>query len=297
MQTLHGIQELAYDGRGYVYWRGTEVEHYDWPLIHDPQGEAQAQELADRCWHLEALGIPVNCTTAVWHWSWFSDMTVNEPYRQLMAQTPRLDEQGSAQRHGQGVALSTSRCAVRFDGATGRWVRTDAGPMWTYHAASARGYRGIAQVGQEPGLGACYATTHGVADWLRAHHVPPDVFAVDLPYEPAYAEQGLRPRAQRYSVVFERLEPTDVVSAVHTDSEHQAREVYRDWLLIYGLSGERPRRWALKLYAHQGNGMLTSQKCSPDPATTVDYPASVVLACDTQEGTGNDKTSISLRPA
>lgn len=62
----HGIEHLTKDHEGYVYWKGIQVEHYDF-RDYDEAGKA-AQELASRCRQLETAGVPVNCTNAIWRW-------------------------------------------------------------------------------------------------------------------------------------------------------------------------------------------------------------------------------------
>ena len=57
---------LTKHGDGFVYWRDTEVEHYS---FRNPRREAAAvAELTLRCLYLEANGIEVNTSTAVWRW-------------------------------------------------------------------------------------------------------------------------------------------------------------------------------------------------------------------------------------
>jgi hypothetical protein len=66
MKMLHGIEELTYDGNGYVFWKGQKVEHYDHPTDESMKGEAL--KLARRCRLLEKRGQEVNSLTAVWQW-------------------------------------------------------------------------------------------------------------------------------------------------------------------------------------------------------------------------------------
>src|SRR5262249_54524458 len=72
---FHGIEGLRKAGNGYVYWRGIRVDHYSFP--DDEAGErAAAQELAEQCRHLEALGVSVR---RVGDFSWFAGMTTVTP--------------------------------------------------------------------------------------------------------------------------------------------------------------------------------------------------------------------------
>lgn len=63
---FHGIEYMTRDHEGYVYWNGREVEHFSFRNFQ--KEENAAQELADRCRHLEAIGIEVSCRNAIWHW-------------------------------------------------------------------------------------------------------------------------------------------------------------------------------------------------------------------------------------
>lgn len=63
---LHGIKELTFDGEGYIFWKGAEIEHFN-----DPTSESmadQAKEMARRCQILELRGIKPDTMTAVWKW-------------------------------------------------------------------------------------------------------------------------------------------------------------------------------------------------------------------------------------
>jgi hypothetical protein len=65
---LHGIEHLTIDHEGYVYWKGKQVEHYDFPWAYSEDARSQALEIARRCSTLEGRGIEPSCTTVVWKW-------------------------------------------------------------------------------------------------------------------------------------------------------------------------------------------------------------------------------------
>lgn len=65
---FHDIEHLTIDHIGYVYWKGSHVEHYDQPWAYSEQAKSEALELAQRCQHLESIDVPVNATNAVWNW-------------------------------------------------------------------------------------------------------------------------------------------------------------------------------------------------------------------------------------
>ena len=68
---FHGIEHLTIDYRGYVFWKGQEVEHYELRWAYSKEAKASAAGLAERCRHLEAKGVPVNTVNAVWKWDDF----------------------------------------------------------------------------------------------------------------------------------------------------------------------------------------------------------------------------------
>ena len=68
---FHGIEHLTKDHEGYVYWKGQHVEHYSFRNYEEE--EIAAQDLKECCIHLEKLGVPVNCTNAVWEWEKYKD--------------------------------------------------------------------------------------------------------------------------------------------------------------------------------------------------------------------------------
>ena len=65
---LHGIEHLTIDHAGYVYWKGKQVEHYDFPWAYSDAAKLEAMEIARRCQILEGRGIEPSCITAVWKW-------------------------------------------------------------------------------------------------------------------------------------------------------------------------------------------------------------------------------------
>jgi hypothetical protein len=62
----YGDERLTKDGRGYVNWHYTSVDHYS----HDgvEQELESVSELISRGKHLETLGIPANTDSAVWNY-------------------------------------------------------------------------------------------------------------------------------------------------------------------------------------------------------------------------------------
>jgi hypothetical protein len=65
---FHGIENMRRTEQGYILWKGKRVEHYDSPWAYTPDGKKSAEELADRCRHLESIGVEVNTSTTIWNW-------------------------------------------------------------------------------------------------------------------------------------------------------------------------------------------------------------------------------------
>ena len=65
---LHGIEHLTIDHEGYVYWKGKQVEHYDFPWAYSEAARAEALEIARRCSILEGKGIEPSAISVVWKW-------------------------------------------------------------------------------------------------------------------------------------------------------------------------------------------------------------------------------------
>jgi hypothetical protein len=65
----HDIENLRKDHRGYVYWKGIQVDHYSFYKYED--AHEAALELADRCRTLEMLGIPVSTAHQAW---WYDEL-------------------------------------------------------------------------------------------------------------------------------------------------------------------------------------------------------------------------------
>ncbi len=66
---FHGIENLLRRQRGDVYWKGKLVENYDSPWCYSPEGKKQAEELANRCRHLESIGVELNTQNVIWRWN------------------------------------------------------------------------------------------------------------------------------------------------------------------------------------------------------------------------------------
>ncbi len=65
---FHGIEHMTQDHEGYVLWKGNAVEHYDASLRWTAEGKKQAMEVAERCRHLESIGVKCTIGNVIWLW-------------------------------------------------------------------------------------------------------------------------------------------------------------------------------------------------------------------------------------
>ena len=65
----HGIENLRKDHRGYVYWKGVQVDHFSFDRYEE--AHEAAIELADHCRTLEMLGLPVSTAHQAW---WYDEL-------------------------------------------------------------------------------------------------------------------------------------------------------------------------------------------------------------------------------
>lgn len=65
---FHGIEHLTIDNVGYVYWKGTQVEHYDLWWAYSDEAKKEALELVRRCKVIEDRGEKPDYRNTIWTW-------------------------------------------------------------------------------------------------------------------------------------------------------------------------------------------------------------------------------------
>lgn len=65
---FHGIEHLTIDNIGYVYWKGTQVEHYTLSWAYSDKAKKEALELARRCKVIEGRGEKPDYRNTIWTW-------------------------------------------------------------------------------------------------------------------------------------------------------------------------------------------------------------------------------------
>jgi hypothetical protein len=176
---------------GSVLWRGVEIDHHSYNEDQEEKQQAALNDLEYRCRHLEKLGVPVKCVTAIWCWDWFEDMTPDEPLKEFLAQTPCFYQEGMTQElHDMRVAANVPGIPGGWNeefAPTGRigWVLNERFYIWDgdtvtdsgfnpsefdgwYHVLKTKGWF-LADCGQRRSLGTIYATLAGIRDFLTRH--------------------------------------------------------------------------------------------------------------------------------
>lgn len=161
---FHDIPELDKSPDGTVTWRGRAIEHY---TFTDPAAERRAaQELAQRCRHVEALGLQPSQHNTVWAWSWFEDLQPGESLTTFLDAAAEFFEREDALvvrlRRGELPPLR-----LTSHGTTPVDLAEVPGEL-EYHRLRALGYR-IADAGQGANLGSCFATLAGIRTLLQRH--------------------------------------------------------------------------------------------------------------------------------
>ena len=178
---MYGIEELTKDGQGYILWKGHEVEHYS--FRSEENERPAAEKLAGRCRHLEALGVPVNISTAVWSWSWFEGFTpesfaalpqvvreiITEHHGVLYERGGEFCWLGKLQELPKEYPFTYNRSLCVYGNPIASVITSDDLGGF-YHPLKRLGWD-IAQMGQGKDLGCCYATTEQVLAWFKAKGV------------------------------------------------------------------------------------------------------------------------------
>jgi hypothetical protein len=188
---------LTKDSRGFVYYKGQEVEHYS--FSSDPEGQTNElkafHSLYERCVKAEYLGLPINSGTVTWHWSWFSGMDNTHPYLPLLRMRPAFyvqpDEEiplsnvpnGYYREGHDGSSLliqwsSKGHCEFRLWDSLLQALVAFCPPQADsldsfYHPLTALGWR-TPNAGQNVrnGNGLVYATTEGITAFLERMKIP-----------------------------------------------------------------------------------------------------------------------------
>jgi hypothetical protein len=174
---LCGVEHVTRDLQGYVYWKKNRIEHFTFSAMDAVHLKAITKRLAEKCRHIEALGLPV-CGSTYFN-SWLDEMPVDFPdaYKQLVYLTGCLYE------HPDGRAVFTLEgktedgwpVEARFlevkDGIiTERSLPLKVGDV-SYHAITGMWGCRLARCGQPEHTGAGAASLAQIMDWLKRHGI------------------------------------------------------------------------------------------------------------------------------
>jgi hypothetical protein len=175
---LVGVEHVTRDHQGYIYWKGSRVEHFTFSIIEEDQLTQMTQRLAERCRHIEALGLPV-CGRTYFN-DWLQEMPLDFPraYKELLhlTGTPYEHDDGRAVfplqgRTGQDGWPVEARFLEVKDGAiTERSLPVRLGDV-EYHALTGQHGCRLARCGQSEHNGPGAASLAQVLDWLRRHGI------------------------------------------------------------------------------------------------------------------------------
>lgn len=70
---FHGIKHMTIDLSGWIYWKGTPVECYHLEYAYSVEASEDAQEIAERCRHLQSIGEVPNMSKVIWHWDTYAN--------------------------------------------------------------------------------------------------------------------------------------------------------------------------------------------------------------------------------
>jgi hypothetical protein len=174
---LAGVEHVTRDHQGYIYWKGSRIEHFTFSVMEEDQLKHTTQRLAERCRHIEALGLPV-CGHSYFN-DWLQEMPLDFPqaYKELLhfTGTPYEHEDGRAIFPMQGRTQDGWPVEARFlavkDGAiTERSLPVRLGDV-EYHALTGQYGCRLARCGQAEHNGPGAASLAQILDWLRRHGI------------------------------------------------------------------------------------------------------------------------------
>jgi hypothetical protein len=174
---LAGVEHVTRDHQGYVYWKGSRIEHFTFSVMEEDHLKKTTQRLAERCRHIEALGLPV-CGRSYLN-DWLQEMPLDFPqdYKELLhlTGTPYEHEDGRAifpmrGRSQEGWPVEARFLEVKDGAITEQSLPVRFGDV-EYHALTGQYGCRLARCGQAEHNGPGAASLAQVLDWLRRHGI------------------------------------------------------------------------------------------------------------------------------
>jgi hypothetical protein len=174
---LAGVAHVTRDHQGYVYWKGSRIEHFTFSVMQEEHLKRTTQRLAERCRHLEGLGLPVSGRSYLN--DWLQEMPADFPpvYKELLHLTGTLYEHEDGRavflmrgRTQDGWPVEARFLEVKAGVVTERSVPVRFGDV-EYHALTGQHGCRLARCGQTEHTGPGAASLAQVLDWLRRHGI------------------------------------------------------------------------------------------------------------------------------
>ena len=175
---LAGVEHVTRDHQGYIYWKGSRIEHFTFSVMDADQLKQTTQRLAEKCRHIEALGLPV-CGGSYFN-DWLQEMPLDftRVYKELLHLTGTLYEH----EDGRAILLMQGRTGedgwpieARFLEVNGGVITERSVPVKfgdvEYHALTGEYGCRLARCGQAEHNGPGAASLAQVLDWLRRHGI------------------------------------------------------------------------------------------------------------------------------
>lgn len=178
---LCGVEHVTRDLQGYIYWKGNRIEHFTFSAMDAAHLKAITQRLAERCRHIEALGLPV-CGRTYFN-DWLSEMPVDFPDvdKQLLHLTGCLYEHADGRaifaldgETEDGWPVEARFLEVKDGIITEHTLPLKIGDVPYHGITGAWGCR-LAQCGQPKHTGAGAASLAQVMDWLKRHGITEEI--------------------------------------------------------------------------------------------------------------------------
>lgn len=174
---LAGIEHVTRDLQGYVYWKQKQVEHFTFSKVEAGHLKAITQQLAEKCRHIEALGLPVCASTYLN--CWLDEMPLDFPraYKELLCFARSFYEHPDGRtifplddKAKDGWPVEARFLEVKEGAITEQSLPLKIGDV-PYHALTGTWGCRLAQCGQPGHNGPEAASLAQVMHWLKQHNI------------------------------------------------------------------------------------------------------------------------------
>ena len=178
---LCGVEHVTRDLQGYIYWKGNRIEHFTFSAMDAAHLKAITQRLAERCRHIETLGLPVCGRTYFNDWLVEMPIEFSDHYKHLLHLTGCLYEHpdGRAIFPLEGKTEDGWPVEARFLEVKDGVIAEHSVPLKLgdvpYHGITGVWGCRLARCGQPEHTGAGAASLAQVMDWLKRHGITEEI--------------------------------------------------------------------------------------------------------------------------